>query len=437
MLPSIPRIQPVKGGVLRDCISAGWGNGLVSELHLPQESGVFSQQTVGPMTLDNRQVYFFDVFGKAVSDYGPNEWFATGHIFTGGNMPDVDRLVCDQMFAYLVSEELLSTDDFVTYQSVHGTSGSSFSDWLRTTAPVVTVNGSLKTENVDYAVDYQNGKIVFAGLLKGDTLLTVQAVSGSTTLHIASSAGFDIGDCIIVYGSQSSQDEVCSVASVTDSTTIQINENLLFSHDSGQSVKETDPLVKATYRYIEQHQSKQEKLTSMPGNQTSSCQYGFAEIAEKMNGTYGILRLKNPAFINWDDEVPDSWELEGSGIANLSKSELSLFGDSTVQLENTGQTGWRFLKQTVYCNTPRDVFLSCWVNTTKKARIEIIPSNATGAYATLDVTEGQPMSQFSGKWVRLGVLCQGQPPYQIRLYGQATENDDGVARFDGVFLTEV
>lgn len=434
MLPSIPRIQPVKGGVLRDSISSGWGNGFVAEMHLPHESGVFCQQSIGPLMHENRQVSFFDIFGKTESSFGPNEWFATGHIFFGGDLPDIDRLVCDQMFAYLVNEEILSTDDFTTYQSVHGTTGSSFSDWLRIPAPVVMVNGCVKTENVDYIVDYQNGRVIFAGSIKGNSALTAQAVQGTTTLHIASSAGFESGDCITVFGNQPSQDEVCSIASVTDSTTIKTNENLLYTHDTGLTVSEADPVVKATYRYIEQHQTKHETIESDPN---SNSMYGFFEIAEKMNGTYGILRLKNPAFLNWVDGNPDSWVLEGTGIANITQSDLALFGNSTVQLENTEQTGWRYLKQTITCNTPRDVFLSCWVNTTKKARIEIIPSNAAGSYATLDVTEGQPMNPFSGKWVRLGVLCQGQPPYQIRLYGQATENDGGVARFDGVFLTEV
>jgi len=35
MLPSRPKIQPVKGGANRDPVSAGWGNGILSELHLP------------------------------------------------------------------------------------------------------------------------------------------------------------------------------------------------------------------------------------------------------------------------------------------------------------------------------------------------------------------------------------------------------------------
>lgn len=437
MLPSNPRIQPVKGGSLRDSISAGWGNGLVSELHLPQESGVFSHQAVGPLSYNSTQVYFFDVFGKIESTFGPNEWFASGHIFGGGLMPDVNRLACDQMFAYLVTDEMLSTDDFKTYQSVHGTTGSSLSDWLKSPSPVVTVNGAVKTENIDFTVDYPNGRVVFGSVIKGNTLLTAQALSGTTTLHVASSTGFEAGDCITVKGSQSSQDEVCSVATVTNSTTIQINENLVYSHDSGLAVTEIDPVVKATYRYIEQHQSKQETTPAIVGVTASNTVYNFSEYAEKTNGSYGILRLKNPAFLNWDNGLPDSWELEGTGVASVTNSSQSLFGDSTLQLENVEQTGLRYLKQTITCNTPRDVFLSCWVNTTKRAKIEIIPSNGTGVYTTLDVTQGQPMASFSGKWVRLGVLCQGEPPYQIRLYGQASENDGGVTRFDGVFLIEV
>lgn len=437
MLPSTPRIQPVKGGTLRDSISAGWGNGLVSELHLSQETGVFSHQAVGPLSYNNIQVYFFDVFGKIESSFGPHEWFASGQIFSGGYLPEINVLACDQMFAYLVTDEMLATDDFRTYQSVHGTTGSSISDWLRSPSPVVTVNGSVKTENVDFTVDYPNGRVVFNSVVKGNSTLTAQAQAGSTTLHVASSIGFETGDCITVKGSQSAQDEVCSVASITNSTTIQINENLLFTHDSGLAVIEIDPVVKATYRYIEQHQSKQETTPVIVGGSTSNTFYSFSECAEKMNGSYGILRLKNPAFLNWSGVLPDSWELEGAGVASVTLSEQSLFGDSTVQLENTEQTGFRYLKQTISCNTPRDVFLSCWVNTTQRAKIEIIPSNGTGVYTTLDVTQGQPMASFSGKWVRLGVLCQGDSPYQIRLYGQASENDGGVTRFDGIFLTEV
>lgn len=437
MLPSAPRIQPVKGGTLRDSISAGWGNGLVSELHLPQETGIFSHQAVGPLPFNSTQVYFFDVFGKIESSFGPHEWFASGHIFAGGSLPDVNVLACDQMFAYLVTDEILATDDYRTYQSVHGATGSSMSDWLRSPSPVITVNGTVKTENVDFTVDYENGRVVFGSVIKGNTLLTAQAASGSTTLLVASSAGFDVGDCITVKGSQSVQDEVCSVASVTNSTTIQINENLLYTHDPGQAVTEIDPVVKATYRYIEQHQSKQETTPEIVGSSVSNTFYNFSEYAEKMNGSYGILRLKNPAFINWNGVLPDSWEIEGTGVAIVTQSEQSLFGDSTVQLENTEQTGLRYLKQTISCSTPRDVFLSCWVNTTNKAKIEIVPSDGTGVYTILDVSEGQPMSAFSGKWVRLGVLCQGESPFQIRLYGQASATDGGVTRFDGVFLTEV
>jgi hypothetical protein len=436
MLPSIPRIQPVKGGVLRDSISAGWGNGLVSELHLPQESGVFYHQNVGPLAYHGQQAYFFDVFGKVESTFGPHNWYACGHVFHGSqNSPDLYRLACDQMFAYLVTDEMLSTEDYTNYQSVHGTSGSSMSDWLKEPSPVITVNGSVKTEFTDYNVDYENGMITFATSIKGNTLLTANATSGTTTLHVSSSVGFEAGDCITVKGNQSIQDEICSVSQVTNSITIQLNENLVYSHNSGLAVIEVEPVVKATYRYIEQHQSKQE--TSPLAGSPDGLVYSFIENSEKSNGSYGLLRLKNPAFLNWTDGMPDSWELDGSGVALITSSSQSLFGDATVQLENTAQTGFRYLKQTISCNTPRDVFLSCWVNTTGKAKIEIIPTSGTSAHTILDVTANQPMAPFSGKWVRLGLLCQGQPPYQIRLYGQATENDGGVVRFDGVFLLEV
>jgi len=64
MLPSRPKIQPVKGGANRDPVSAGWGNGILSELHLPQERVYFDYQEVGPIEVDGRKVTFESVFAK-------------------------------------------------------------------------------------------------------------------------------------------------------------------------------------------------------------------------------------------------------------------------------------------------------------------------------------------------------------------------------------
>jgi hypothetical protein len=438
MLPSNPRIQPVKGGQARDRITSGWGNGIISELHLPSESAAFSHQMTGPISGDAENTIFFDVFGKVSSSFGPDEWFACGHIFDAeSSIPNIHIISCDQMFSYLVTDEQLTTDDRRFYQSVHGTSGNSNSDWLRDPQPVVTVNGQLKVEDEDYSVDYKNGRIDFGASIKGSTLLTQQANQGATILNVSSTAGFEAGDCIVVKGSQTLQDEVCSVASVPNSTTLYINENLAFSHSSGLAVIENEPVVNATYRYIEQHQSR---LDLNPTSQSyqSGLVAGVIESAEKTSGTYGILRLKNPAFLNWETEsLPDSWQTEGAGIASISQTSDSLFGDLAVMVESTANSGWKCLKQTIDCSSHGDVRLSCWVKASNRSKIEIIPSDGPGGYTILDVSPGQPMEQFANKWVRLSVICIGQPPYTVKLYAQGSQNDGGTAKFDGVCLVEV
>ena len=439
MLPTNPRIQPVKGGSLRDRVSAGWGNGLISELHLPQENGHFAHQVVGPISFGGSNSTFFDVYGRCESTFGPHEWFATGHVFDVSNaVPNINRIICDQMFSYLVTDELLSTEDYTTFQSVHGTFGTSNGDWLREPAPVVTVNGSVKDEGSDYTVDYTNGRVVFHVCIKGDTLLTTQANSNSSTLQVVSTVGFEAGDCITVKGLSSMQDEVVSVAEVTDSTTLTLNELLAYNHSSGSQIIENNPVVAATYRYLEQHYCRQELNPITPGNPNSGLVLGFTEIPEKSDGVSGILRVKNPAFLNWTSaSALNAWTLEGAGTATISKTSSSLFGSQTVKLDNVASTGFRYLRQDVNCQTTSDVVLSCWVNTSNRAKVEIIPSDGPGSYTILDVNASQPMAKFANKWVRVTVLTNGAPPYQIRLYGQSVADDGGSTKFDGVMLTEI
>lgn len=438
MLPSNPRIHPVKGGVLRDRITSNWGNGVVSELYLPQGNTSFSYQNTGPLTFEQRSIEFNDVFGKIYTDFGPYEWFACGHTYDKTkNMPSLLSIDCDSMFAFQVVDEELSTDDFITWQSIHGTCGNSNGDWLRDPQPVIMVNGSPKTELVDYFIDYENGRVVFPASIRGITELSAQANSGSSTITVTSSQGFEAGDCMTIGGENPADAEICSVSEVIDSTTIALGEVLLRTHDSGSSVVENPPSVRVTYRYIEQHNSKQRQNLVTPNDPNSGMATGFVEVAEKMSGSYGIIRVKNPAFLNWDDDDLDSWILDGAGVGSVSKVQSSLFGNQSVQLNATANTGWKYLKKTINATTSGDLILSCWVNTAAKARIEIIPSDGQGVYTILDVSAGQPMTPFSGKWVRLETMCHGSAPFEIRLYAQASANDAGVARFDGVYLTEI
>lgn len=438
MLPSNPRMHPVKGGALRDRITSNWGNGVVSELYLPQSHTSFSYQNVGPLTFEQRSIEFNDVFGKCYPDFGPYEWFACGHTYDATlNMPSLLSIDCDTMLAFMVVDEELSTDDFTTWQSIHGTCGNSNGDWLRDPQPVITVNGMVKTEDVDFNINYENGRVIFPTSIRGSTELAAQAESGSSTISVTSSEGFEAGDCLTIGGESPANAEICSVSEIVNSTTIALGEVLSRTHESGETVVENPPSVRATYRYIEQHNSKQRQNLTTPNDPNSGMAVGFVEVAEKMSGTYGILRMKNPAFLNWDDNALDSWILDGAGVGSVARVQNSLFGNQSVQLTATANTGWKYLKQTINCTTPGDVILSCWVNTASKAKIEIIPTDGQSAYTILDVTTGQPMAPFSGKWVRLEVMCHGSAPFEIRLYAQASANDAGVARFDGVYLTEI
>ncbi|HOO96949.1 MAG TPA: hypothetical protein PKV16_04760 [Caldisericia bacterium] len=437
MLPSQPKIQPVKGGTRRDAITSGWGNGVIHELHLPSEYGSFAYQETGPIDVEGVMTTYMDAFGNIESESGPNISFACGHIFGDGEglVPKIDVMVCDTGYSYLVTDEILSTVDNQTYQSIHGESGDSTSDWLRSPQPVVTVNGYLKTEGTDYTVDYLNGSVDFGGSIKGDSAISSTANSGTININVVSSTGFAPGDLITVEGDTSSEDELRTVDAVSAGL-ITVTEALDYTHSAGNTVTEFEPAVKATYRYIEQHISEYELFPVISPEGVPLLPASYKELSENYT-TYGsILRLKNPLFLNWDSGIPEGWTQGGTGVGSISQVS-GIMGTSSVMLDINSSTNWYYLGQTYNKPVSGRLKFSCWVNTDSKAKIELIPTGYPTVSTELDTTIGE-MQQFRNKWVRMTVVStSNEAPIEVRLYGQTNSTDGGVTMFDGAMLCQV
>jgi len=437
MLPSRPRIQPVKGGVGRDSISSGWGNGFLSEMHLPVESGTFLyQNTVSENMETGVRTTFYDIFGKVDSENGPNTYFACGHVYNGEEpwVPQLDKLVCDSFYSYLVTDEILSTTDFQQFQSVHGECGYSTGDWLREPEPVVTVNGEVKSSSTDYLIDYTNGRVNFMEKIKRNSTLSAGVNSGEITLYVVDEEGFESGDLVVIEGDNSDENEVRTVSSVSAGQVV-VTEALDYSHSSGKTVIENDPVVKVTYRYIEQHLSEYELFSKYSNEGPPLLPAGFHEYSERRDEGSGILRLKNPIFANWDNGYPDGWTLGGAGVGTITQAS-GIIGESCLQIETTPDTDWVYFSQIFSGSSSGKVTFSCWVKTDSQAMIEIIPTGYASV-STVIQCDSTEMLPFADKWVRVTVVApNGVSPVEVRLYGQRNSTDGGVTMFDGAMLIQ-
>ncbi len=438
MLPSKPKIQPVKGGAGRDQITSGWGNGIISQNFLPSEEGAYVYQDTSITNEETGEtIRYYDIFGKIESSTGPNTCFATGNIFDGLDpyLPQQTKFVSDVYYAFLVEDEILETADFKNYQSVHGSHGLSTGDWLRDPEPYVTVNGEEKTLAADYYIDYVNGKVVFNEVIKGDTTLSSDISAGASTISVVSETGFEEGDLIVVAGDTSLEDEIKTVSSVSTGS-VTLSSSLEYSHTAGAIVVENSPVVKATYRYIEQHISKYEFLPANSNPQPPLLPASFCDYSERRDESSGILRLKNPIFSNWNNGEPEGWTKGGDGTSVTTEGS-GILGDSCLQLETTPDTNWSYYSQTYTGVSSGYVEFSCWVKTDSKAMIEIIPTGYSSVTTTLDCASSC-MTSFKNKWVRVSVVtASGVNPIEVRLYGQINSTDGGVAMFDGASLVQL
>lgn len=428
MLPSRPKIQPVKGGTNRDQVSAGWGNGVISLLHLTDESGTYSYQDV-TTKVDGIDYTYSSVFGKSQSQFGPNVGFACGNILRESGLPQLEQIAADSVYSYLVTDEILPTSDYFVYQSVHGTTGDSNSDWLKAPQPVITVNGTAKNEGTDYTVDYANGKVTFAVKTKGSTTLSQTANAGASVINVASSAGFQAGDLVTIAGDTSGQDESKTVLQTLIGQLV-LTTPLAFSHQSGKSVAEPEPVVKATYRYIEQHTSKWTLGTA--GSAMGLLPSSYTDRGERVSGGVGILRLKNPTFANWTNSLPDSWSVTGDGTGTISYA-TGLLTDKCLKIQVTPNTGYYVVTQPYPLQISGTVKFSCWVKTQYKAKLVVATSEGQSGTATLDAQVAQ--ADFSNKWVRLEASATGTAPFVVNIFAQSQSTDGGLAFFDGATLT--
>lgn len=427
MLPSRPRIQPVKGGANRDQVSAGWGNGVISLLHLTDESGAYSYQDV-TTKVDGIDYTYSSVFGKSQSQFGPNVGFACGNVLRESGLPELEHIAADSAYSYLVTDEILPTSDYIVYQSVHGTTGDSNSDWLKSPQPVITVNGTTKNEGTDYTVDYANGKVTFAAKTRGITTLSQDANSGATFIDVASNAGFQVGDLITIEGNTSGQDEQRTVTQLLAGKLL-FSSALAYAHSAGKSVAEPEPVVKATYRYIEQHTSKW--TLSAIGSAMGLLPSSYADRGERVNGGVGILRLKNPIFSNWTNNLPDSWSVTGDGTGTIGYA-TGLLSDKCLRIQATANTGYYVITQTYSQPISGTVKFSCWVKTQYKAKLVVATSEGQTGTAPLDTINAE--ADFSNKWVRLEASATGTSPFVLSIFAQSQPTDGGLAFFDGVTL---
>lgn len=427
MLPSRPKIQPVKGGANRDQVSAGWGNGVISLLHLTDESGAYSYQDVTTV-VDGIDYAYSSVFGKSLSQFGPNVGFACGNVLHESGLPELEHIAADSAYSYLVTDEILPTSDYIVYQSVHGTVGDSNSDWLKSPQPVITVNGSTKNEGTDYTVDYANGKVTFAVKTRGSSTLSQDTNSGAMAIDVASNAGFQAGDLITIEGNTSGQDEQRTVTQLLPGKLL-FSSALTYSHSAGKGVAEPEPVVKSTYRYIEQHTSKWtlNAVGSVMGLLPSS----YADRGERVSGGVGILRLKNPTFANWTNNLPDSWGVTGDGTGTIGYS-TGLLSDKCLKIQVTANTGYYVATQIYSQPISGTVKFSCWVKTQYKVKLVVATSEGQTGTAALDAQIAQ--ADFSNKWVRLEAIATGTSPFVVSIFAQNQPTDGGLAFFDGATL---
>ena len=434
-------IQPVKGGVNRDLLKAEHMNGLARRMILGDTKVVGQiMQHVGPVTvqpaglLEAIPYTYLGICGwdsEARSDVW--ETAAADNTLAGdGSVNDIIDRRADLFVYFQIKEEWLATTDWTIFQS-------NWPDWLRpqtlgfTYSPEITVNGAVVSSG--FAIDYSLGKVTFTNKIKGDSALTAQASSGQAIIYVNDVVGFATGDLIVIQGATAGENETKTILSVDGpNKKITCTTNLAYTHASGRTVIENDPIVRATFRYMEaasaRHNFSFAELPPTHANHSFLCE---------SEQTVGLRHVYNGLFTNWVDGVPDSWVLEGAGTAILTEPTTSLNwlqipnGKGGVTLQANGD-GFRYLKQTIDTGVSlgTSCMVSVWVRTSGKAQLQVVPSAGIPSYCLVDCTVSGPQHLWADKWIRLEVMVAvGDGPIDICLYAQRVEADANTAHFIG------
>lgn len=434
-------IQPVKGGINHDLLKAKHMNGLVRRMCLGDTKVIGQQiQYVGPVTVQPAGLLVslpYTYLGICAWDAEARadiwETCAADNTLAGdGSVNDIIDRRADLFAYFLIEEEWLATADWTVFQS-------NWPDWLRaqslgfTYAPEITVNGSMVSSG--FAIDYSLGKVTFTNKIKGDSALTAQASSGQAIVYVSDVVGFASGDLIVIQGATAGEDETKTILSVDGpNKKITCTTNLAYTHASGRTVIEIDPVVRATFRYLEAACGRHTfSFAELPPTQAY---HAFLCESEQ---AVGLRHVSNGLFTNWVAGVPDSWALEGTGTAILTEPTTSLNwlqlpnGKGGVTLQANGD-GFRYLKQTI--NTGVTLGTSCmvsvWVRTSGKAQLQVSPSGGIPSYCLVDCSTSGPQHAWADKWIRLEVnVSVGDGPIDICLYAQGVETDANTAHFVG------
>lgn len=439
---SLGHVQPVKGGSWRDLLKASHINGLTRQIFLGDNS-VCGQmiQYVGPVTVQPAGLLapvaytYFGICGwDAEASTDVWQTAAADNTLAGeGAINDIIDRRADIFAWFRIIEEWLATADWTVFQS-------SWPDWLRPQslgfiyAPEITLNGSVITTG--FTIDYSLGKVTFSNKIKGDSALTAQASSGQAIMYVSDIVGFAAGDIIVIQGATSGENETKTILSIDGpNKKITCTTNLTYTHASGRTVIENDPIVRATFRFIESASGRH----TMSYAELPPVQAVHSFLCETDSGV-GLKHVYNPLFTNWAGGVPDSWALEGTGTAILTEPTTSLDwfqlpnGKGGVTLQANGD-GFRYLKQTI--STGASLGTSCmvavWVRTSGKAQLQVVPSAGIPSYCLVDCTTSGPQHAWADKWIRLEVnVSVGDGPIDICLYAQGVEADANTAHFLGV-----
>lgn len=434
-------IQPVKGGVNRDLLKAEHMNGLARRMVLGDTKVVGQiMQHVGPVTVqpvglpEPIPYTYLGICGwdsEARSDVW--ETAAADNTLAGdGSINNIIDRRADLFVYFQIKEEWLATTDWTIFQS-------NWPDWLRpqtlsfTYAPEITVNGTVVSSG--FAIDYSLGKVIFTNKIKGDSALTAQASSGQAILYVSDIVGFASGDLIVIQGATAGENETKTILSVDGPhKKITCTTNLAYTHASGRTVIENDPVVRATFRYLETACARHTySFAELPPTQAI---HAFLCESEQ---TVGLRHVSNGLFTNWVTGVPDSWVLEGTGTATLTEPSTSLGwlrlpnGKGGVTLQANGD-GFRYLKQTIDTGVTlgTSCMVSVWVRTSGKAQLQVSPSGGVPSRCLVDCSVSGPQHAWADKWIRLEVnVSIGDGPIDICLYAQDVETDANTAHFVG------
>lgn len=438
-LPSKPYIQPVKGGVNRDYITSGFGNGILSQLCIgngESETEIFRTDTQAQ--LDPAEAPFEYQFilhaRRSTGDYDAYSYRSV--IVQGLTLPFyLQGYVINTWYVFKINEEILGTSDYTEYQS-------DYEDWVTYSLPLVYVNGNL-ADSADYEIDYINGTITFDETIRGNTALFSQANSGQNQIVVASATGLAEGDLIVIQGNTTPDEDEAHTIDTIAGTTITLESNLTYTHNSGRTVLEQIPVVKATFKAC--------FPTSLPGWFDNSPpeyvtmlikrQAQLRVVTDYMeSGEYGILPLKNSCFLSWEGDDPLGWSVGGSGTGAVSKVAgiLRPTGASVtgaVELQVDSGAGY-YLKQTIPI---RDNSLNlygrvlCKVDS-GKASLELVPDVGTAQKVTLDTTSASGDPSFSGKWTMLEIRDKftGASNLEVRILAEPGYT----AYFDNICITE-